>query len=159
MRALLLRFGPRLVSFGCVAGKRSFLGNVCDTPIALDPRIVLDCRYTIDCPAVDVGRALVRFEFFRITPTGSRFATGRHTMGATDMRSPDRSGFATWPLDTFKVTMTAHGEAVVHDGVNHRCLTSPRSPCKDADCATGWRRLGGPRAGLARPRGRAGARD
>src|SRR4029079_1441949 len=46
LRALLLRFGPQLVTFACVAGRRSFLGRVCDTPIDHNPRVRLDARYT-----------------------------------------------------------------------------------------------------------------
>jgi hypothetical protein len=133
MRALLLRFGSQFVTLGCFAGSRSFLGRVCDAPIARAPRIGVDARYTTDQSTVEVARAIVRFEFDRIDANG--FAIGSWPLPPRDVReeSGPFDGFAVWPPGALKVELTAVGEEGVHDGVKIRCEQERWSPCKDAD--------------------------
>ncbi len=132
-RALLLRFGPELVSFACVAGRRSFLGRVCDTPINHSPRVGLDRRYTTDRAVATIHPALVRFEHDEVDANGFSLegwpqapADGRKDSGPFD-------GFAVWPPDAFQVQLSPHGERVIADGVKWCCWERRWSPCRDAD--------------------------
>jgi hypothetical protein len=135
MRALLLRFGPRFVSMACVAGKRSFLGNVCDTPIAADPRVGLDRRYTTDASTAEVARALLRFEHDRVDASGFALRRWPRAPGEVTRDVGPLDGFAVWPPGAFQVTLTAYGELSIHAGVRARCWSEPWSPCTDADQA------------------------
>jgi len=135
LRALLLRFGPQLVSFACVAGRRSFLGRVCDTPIDHNPRVRLDARYTNDQAVAKVVPGLLRFAFQEVDARG--FSLGGWprppTSRDSDTVTGPFDGFAVWPPDAFKVSLTPYGEWVVHNGVRSNCRQRPWSPCRDAD--------------------------
>jgi hypothetical protein len=136
-RALLLRFGPELVSIVCVAGQRSFLGRVCDTPINRSPQVGLDLRYTSDSTSARVHPALVRFEFDQVDAVG--FSLGGWPLPPADARKDSGAfdgafdGFAVWPPGAFAVHLTTYGEEVVHDGVRWNCEDRPWSPCRDDD--------------------------
>jgi hypothetical protein len=133
MRALLLRFGPRFVTIGCVAGARSFLARACDTSIARDPRIGVDARYTTDQATAEVARASIHFEHERVDANGFAVGNWPHPPAGTRDESGPLDGFAVWPPAAFKVALTPLEEQAVRDSVRWRCESEPWSPCKASD--------------------------
>jgi hypothetical protein len=137
MRALLLRHGPRFVSFACVAGKRSFLGSACNTPIGRLPRLGIDPRYTTDTPVVDVAQALVYFDYQRVEAVGfEKAGWPAPSPKRSEGTLPDagwQDGLAVWPPGAFNVELTAYGRARVDEAVTQRCESEPASPCRDED--------------------------
>lgn len=132
-RALLLRFGPELVSFVCVTGRRSFLGRVCNTPILHNPRVSLDRRYTADPAVARVHPAMVRFEHDRVDAAGFSLEGWRHAPAGERADAGPLDGFAAWPPDAFPIQLSPYGEEQIAGGVKRECLDRPWSPCRDED--------------------------
>jgi hypothetical protein len=132
-RALLLRFGPELVSFVCVSGRRSFLGRVCDAPINHSPHVRLDRRYTTDAAVATVHPALVRFEHDQVDAAGFSLAGWPHAPADGRKDSGPLDGFAVWPPDAFQVQLSPHGEQAIAAGVKWCCWERRWSPCRADD--------------------------